>query len=153
MLPFFHVQEHVEVLQCDLERCMATRPWQTAMRLKVRPKQGDLVSSPVAGSVDTITLVQAHWPSSKKKPLTWRHRKSGMAGVTGLAGIHGIVLGDLNIPRVAMRFRSLPRVAMRFRSLAMRFRSLPKCYNVVTAPASVLWHDFFEYTVTAFASV
>lgn len=87
------------MLTCELVKSMPTRRWQMAMMMKVRPRGGGLVSSQAVDVVDAITLIQTHWPSSKKKTLTWRDQKSGIATITQLAGDHGIVFGDLNIPK------------------------------------------------------
>ena len=95
----FVAQDRVEMHTCDLVRCMPTRPWQPAMMMKVRPRGGGLVSSQAADVVDAITLIQTHWPSSKKTKLKWRDQKSGIAAITQLAGDHGIMFGDLNVPK------------------------------------------------------
>ena len=52
-------------LACELVRCMPTRPWQMAMKMRLRPRDGGLVSSQVVDVVDAITLIQTHWPSSE----------------------------------------------------------------------------------------
>ena len=60
-------QDRVTVLNAELVKCMATRAFQTAMMLKVRPCADSLVSSQAGERVDWITLIQAHWPSSAKR--------------------------------------------------------------------------------------
>ena len=93
----FATQDYVEVLNVELVKCMATRTFQTAMMVKVRPVGGSLMSSQVDEQVDSITLIQCHWPSSPNKRLKWQDKQIGVAGLTELAGRHGIILGDLNV--------------------------------------------------------
>ena len=48
-------QEPVEMLTCELVRCMPTRPWQMAMMMQARPRHGGHVSALVVDVVDAIS--------------------------------------------------------------------------------------------------
>ena len=59
-------QEPVEMVTCELVKCMPTRRWQMAMMMQARPRHGGLVSSQVVDVVDAITLIQTRHHQTKK---------------------------------------------------------------------------------------
>ena len=66
------------------------REWQRAQVLLFQPKwTRDGADSP-------ITFVNLHLPSSDKRKLTLESRKHHFRAATVLAGVNGIVMGDLN---------------------------------------------------------